>query len=635
MATSGQYETTVLGQLHEGLTPKPPAADYEYEARLITEPIPIWEEDEYDSKEHYEQEMVELVESLFEESREKYEKKKMQWASADKLIELEHILDSLVESHPEKTRIPYLPQAIEEWLAVRHGDNLRPSAAARQQAFDKIVAAGNYIMDRELDANLYNLLRLRIGIDQLKCRIGFMGITVDKYATGIFGQPGEHRLQRIDPRYVWPDPHAESWQWRDMKYLIIARPMDMSDVRKLWPDKAGKVKPMSSLSWADGREELNPDNTRGTQHMDRRNGKGEYQIGKRDRVLVMECYVRDGRTRRVPQGYDEFGEPIKNADGSIACEYVERYPRGRLIIVANGVLLRDTQNPWNHGEPPLVPFPASVTDGLFSYSPLKLLDLVDRKLNLLVKEAYASLRVHLTPQWVVDRNAFTKPSQYDEITQSPKTVFIVRPQSRIMRLPPGELPQQLFPFFEYLKDVFDQNLGVTKIDRGQLEKGSQLSAQSVIELQGAAGTRALMNKQLDREAVKQVGMKLFWNIRQFHRKKMTIIAKDPVSGEDQQLEWDSESFGTQPWDFKMEAGDTGSAEATAQDRAVKLYDRGIIDNEEVLRVLNWTNSGTVLKRMREERGRLAQLGFVKEALQHGVVSKAMSQRGPKKMGEGV
>lgn len=595
------------------------------EPNLITKPLPIWQEDKFDDIEDYREKMVRLVEDLFDESREYYVKQKSQWAGADRLYRLEHILNEMLDKHPSKTRMPYLPQAIEEWLAVRHGDDLRPSVASRQTAYDPLCAAGNYIMSQELDANRWNLLRLRVAVDQLKFGIGFVEASVNRYAKGVFGQDGEHNLERIDPRYVWPDRFAKSWRWKDMKYLIIATPMDRSDVVKLWPDR-GHLVP------ADNRYSLNRveqessegGGASGGYRLRSGSNAGDYQIGQRERVLVLKCYLRDGRMRKVPKNLDENGDPVVNADGSVDCEYVERYPNGRLVIVANGVLLRDTSNPWDHGTPGLISFPEGVSDELFSYSRIQLLDLVERKLNLLFKESYENMRVHMNNQWVIDRNAFTKPSQFDEITQDPKLVFIVRPNSRILRLPPGNLPPELFEMFSYIKDTFDQVLGVTKIDRGQLEKGSQLSADSVIQLQGASGQRQVLKKKLDREAVKELGMVMFSNFRQFYPKKMSIVAKDPSSGEDITLDWhDPKSLND--WDVKIEAGDTASAESSAQQRSVTLYDKGIIDGVEVLRVLNWSNKEEVLKRMREERTRLAELGFVKEALKLGVVSRAMSQ----------
>lgn len=597
--------------------------------RLITEPMPVWEEDDQDYEEYLE-ETVRLVESLYEESRDYYGPKKMQWRRADQLIELEHILDSLLDKHPEKTRMPLLAPSIEEWLACRYNEPVRPSVAARQAGMEQIIGAGNYLMEQELDANRWNLLRFRIGIDQLKFRIGFYKVTVDRNAKGVFGQEGEHLIERLDPRWVWPDRYATSWEWKHQKYLIIATPMDISDIQRMWPDRGRLVKPDSRLSYY-GKEEPGAlasmsGGTRMRSASDR-----EASPGKRERALVLECYLKDQRMRRVPAQYDQFHQPVLGPDGEPICEYSPRYPKGRLLIVANGVLLRDTPNPWNHGLPPIVASPACVYDGLFSFSPLEVLDILDRKLNLMVKEAYQNMRVHFNNPWVVDRNAFTKQSQYDEISQKRDLVLIVRPNARVMRLPPGELPSQTFAMFEYLRDCFDHVLGVTKIDRGQLEKGSQLAAQSVMELQGASGERQQVNKQLDTEAAREVGFLTFNNIRQFHPSKMQLQINDPATGQPVTLNWDNTEI-KNLWDFKIEAGNASGAEASAQQRATNLYDKGAIDNEELLKVYNWPQSGKVLQRMRDERTRLAQLGFVKEALKLGVTSRAMSQTGPKKQG---
>ena len=63
-------------------------------------------------------------------------------------------------------------------------------------------------------------------------------------------------------------------------------------------------------------------------------------------------------------------------DSDAECKYVPRYPNGRLLVVCGDVLLRDSGNPYDHGEPPITAFPEGPYNKLFEAPPVSFLNIL-------------------------------------------------------------------------------------------------------------------------------------------------------------------------------------------------------------------------------------------------------------------
>ena len=70
---------------------------------------------------------------------------------------------------------------------------------------------------------------------QLRCKIAFMRTDVDPDEPGPFGHDGKHKVSLVDPRCVWPDPYAKTWDWKEHAFVIISRPMDLSEIKRICP----------------------------------------------------------------------------------------------------------------------------------------------------------------------------------------------------------------------------------------------------------------------------------------------------------------------------------------------------------------------------------------------------------------
>lgn len=160
-----------------------------------------------------------------------------------------------------------------------------------------------------------------------------------------------------DPETVLPDPYAiddEDWQ-----YLILKDFMWYDRVRELWPFPAQRVRlqrgsDVVNLS-ADLRRgdlgmgmevpRLSPMNTM-MPGLPVTNSPGDA------RLCVRTLFTRDSTRVRLNNGKDQ---PLQ-LTGMAKETYKLKYPRGRMIIECNGVILFDGENPYLHGEFPIIRF---------------------------------------------------------------------------------------------------------------------------------------------------------------------------------------------------------------------------------------------------------------------------------------
>lgn len=576
-------------------------------------PAPQWMKDGYRSYREYEDTVVRLVQDFFAESKEKFGQDKLKWKRVEKLAALEHVLNFAANSDPSETRLPTLIQAIEEYMSARLDESLIPSAVSRQMAMDPLVAALNYMKDEVLDDCRFQYLKMRMRFDQLKYRIGFFYVGIDPRQEGLFGFPGRHFIDRIDPRCVWPDPYAKDWRFDQMRYLIIARPMDLTEIARTWPQHARRIAADPRLSGSrvvsrddDIEQEIN--NSAVQFQGDSALG---YQIGKRDRALVLECYIRDGRVKKVPAAYTMMGEPVRNDEGEIICKYEDRYPNGRKVVICGNVLLEDRENPYPHGQAPLVAFPESPYDGLFSFSPLEALDICDRKFNRLAKAMFNNLEVNMNSPLLLSTKAFLKPEQYKKVSVKAGAVWEVRDNTTIKRLEPGVMPPETIACINFFQKAIDSVLGVTDVSRGNLEAGTEIGAQTVQDLQAAQMRRARLKGEMDKESMQQLGYQLINNIRKWSPGTLTVVVKDPSTGEDKPLTWDDSKWDTN-WTIKVEvASSSPGAKQSFEQQAVTLFEKGVVDRQYACDALKIPPD--VPQRIEKKKKELASLGLPKEA----------------------
>lgn len=181
------------------------------------------------------------------------------------------------------------------------------------------------------------------------------GLVVGTGFLGVGWDPDEHHgfgdvtVDDVDPRTVLPDPDAvDDKKWL---YAIREQAMDLQEIRRLFPIHGWRVRPEDRWSMKDTRQA--PTGMASASYLGPMAANDTFVGGlvpgyKKARARVLDCMIRDDATEetveeaRGPDGRtltDESGAPILQA------RVTPKYPNGRRIVAANGVILFDGNAP--------------------------------------------------------------------------------------------------------------------------------------------------------------------------------------------------------------------------------------------------------------------------------------------------
>jgi len=555
----------------------------------------IWEREGFDCIEDYEAYYVRLTDDLLEQSRKKWRPAKQRWMEVDKRLELENALGVTVDARPTRTDLALIPGAVEKAIAAIIDSLPRPSVAPKQVVDEDMSGGLNYFMNEVLDSNYFDLLMARVCLDMKRFGIGIIKQSVDSSKTGPFDQPSKIVFTKTDPRYVWPDPLGKSWRWEDMKYLIVAEPSDLSDIRARWPVRGCLVQAEPTYSTrGEGDDEDNDGN--GIAMISPSHSDSGFTIGERGRALVKELWLKD-ESKKFEPDLDELGNIIYDAEGKPKGRDVKRYPNGRLIISANRRILVDTANPFRHGEPPYTFFENRLSARLFTFGDVELLARLEDKVNIIHKDMMKNARTNINSPYVVDNNAFDSPEKFKNITNEETLVIVKNAGAQVARLNQAEFPQFVFPLVGWLSDMFNDLSGVSSIMQGGIEKGAQLSADAISNLQGSSANGLKMKARLLEQALVHMGYLLQWNIRQVYTSTMEIEIQDPSSGKKVMVKWNPDA--DQP-DYSVDVQVGSSLPGTkqgAQQLSMQLYDKDAIDRQALLDSLQYPGRNQIVDRI--------------------------------------
>lgn len=182
---------------------------------------------------------------------------------------------------------------------------------------------------------------------------GFLRVQWDPNAT--FGM-GDVIVDDLDPRYALPDPDAvDDRKW---SYFIVEQTLDLMEIRRLFPTAGFRVKPENRWSVRDRNiGGMSPDSISSNIYSGPMSdstlvGKGVHGF-KKARARVLDCFVLDDSTETdIEEEKDIEGRPILDENGAPILRQTRKakYPNGRRIIGANGVILFDGPNPNPSGD---------------------------------------------------------------------------------------------------------------------------------------------------------------------------------------------------------------------------------------------------------------------------------------------
>jgi hypothetical protein len=449
-----------------------------------------------------------------------------------------------------------------------------------------------------------------------------------------FGQ-GSIVFESEDPWYCYPDKNARNVNER-CKNFVIATPTDVSELKKEYPDKAKYLKAdITDLSksfredWDDSERTKSPIDNRTILE-----GSSPYDVANTDQVLKLECYVFDD------EEIEEKNESLDTETQQPVVTYTQKlkYPQGRKICVANGILLSDGPMPLEDKLIPKVRFANYIDPRCFwGISEVEQLKGPQNIFNKIYSFVLDVLTLTGNPIWIVDHDADVDT---DNLYNRPGLVVEKAKGSEVRREEGTQLQPYVLQILDRVQNYIREVSGNQEVSQGIRPEGVT-AASAISHLQEAAQTRIRQKSRNLDATLQDFGMIYKAYVMQcydaprifrvtnaegatkyfkFHIEKrqdeqgneyriahVRNYAQDPntgayaeeLEGKEYQIRGD--------FDVKVT---TGSNLPFAKDqkfnKARQMFLDAVIDEEEYLKQAEYPNWQVVLQRVQEQRARAAQ-----------------------------
>ena len=448
-----------------------------------------------------------------------------------------------------------------------------------------------------------------------------------------------------DPIYFYPDPDAQDVN-KKCGYVIYAEPMDVRKVKRKYPKHAQYLKAdvvdfsQSVKDLAQERRQL-PNDSFATHQ-----AGSDGALGSKDQALLITCWLSP---EYLQDDYEEIEHRTENDDGSVSVEYEQRakWPTGRKIVICSKVVLEDGPNPHDDGE---LPFQRLLNYALprefWGISEVEQLEGPQKTFNKVLNFALDVLTLMGNPIWVVDTNSTVDT---DNLVNKPGLVVEKAPGTEVRREEGVQLQPYVMQLIDRLGEWFDSVSGSQDVTRGVQPTGIT-AASAISSLQEAAQTRLRLKSRLLDFYLQDLGRQ--WLSRTFqyrsapemfrltgrdgaekyfrmhveeYDKTEEVESIDPMTGApvvshvpmgekgrravvqpygpggmmniDEQKVYEIRAS----FDVRVTTGSSLFAKAEKEQRMLALFDRGIVDEEEVLKQTDYPNYEAVLQRLMQKK----------------------------------
>jgi hypothetical protein len=441
------------------------------------------------------------------------------------------------------------------------------------------------------------------------------------WGTGISCLKFNHEKDRLEyksvsPFYMFPDASAESFH---EKCGVVAHvePQDVNKIKRLFRDKEKYIKADVVDFTSEKRIDLNSIKLSSPSsdqiYVEVQGGNDNDALPE---VLLKTFYLEDDEVLE-----DEVDDPDT---GSKKLVKRLKYPNGRKVVIANDVPLYDDENEYEGDEK--YPYQRLINyilpRSFWGISEIEPLESPQRTFNKIVSGALDVLYLMGNPIWVVDS---TSGIDTRNLINQPGLVIEKEPGSEARREEGVQLQPFVLQLIDRYKEWFEQLNGSQDITRG-INPGGVTAAAAIADLQNAAQTRIrLKSKNMD-AYLQDFGQQYASRVLQFYTapRVFRLTGKDGTEkyfkmhvtkGDDGyqamvQRFTDNNLLNPTPEIYQLRGKldvrvVTGSSlpfsKVQNEQRAYSLYDRQIIDDEEVLKSLDYPNWEAVQQRKLEKQ----------------------------------
>jgi hypothetical protein len=439
-----------------------------------------------------------------------------------------------------------------------------------------------------------------------------------------------------DPFHMFPDPHSRDVNMESL-YFLTAIPTDIKKAKYKYPELGKYLKAdMIDLMNGESRTGFQSERMRAPLDSAMLMGNGSSKpldTLYKDQVLLMSAYIDPAY---LLDQFDEYPDTeIDEKTGLTKQIYIQKakWPNGRYIVTGNGVLLHDGPNPYDDGKFPYQRYNNYILPREYwGVSEVEQIMGPQKVFNKVFSFGLDVMTIMGNPIWMVPTSSGIDPEM---LTNRPGLNVEYDGDSPPQRVEGIQLPPYVLNMGETVANWMDSIAGANDITRGVAPPGVT-AAKALNFLQETSHTRIRQKSKILDRYLQSVGQQYLARVFQFYTAPR-VFRLTNIKGMEQYFQPEQQSgymkfhVERQP-DGVMTAmlqpmtgdglidvnrtkqfimrGDfdvsviTGSAlpfaKAERKDEVLNLFDRGIVDNEEVLSRLEYPNKETVLERMKEK-----------------------------------
>lgn len=579
----------------------------------------------YDPSED-ESKSIKLAESLFEKAKKARKSYDEKWVDNYRMFRGRQWKDAR-PSYRHSEVINLIFRAIQSEIPMLTDAMPKPEFVPTEPNDYELSKILNDLLDSDWTQNNWAYNLTEILYDSHLYGTGFGCVKWDELKN--YGEGGI-TFKSADPFYQFPDPFARDVN-EECRYYVEAEPLPLELLKHEYPDVAKFLKP-DVVEMGRKDKEINTQ-IRYKSPTDNRKiveGTSAFDIENKDQAIKITAYIQDMTT--VEQEEKSVGK-----DGQELVKYIKKlkYPKGRKVVVVSGVLCEDVEMEYDDNKFPYVKLNNYILPREFwGISEIEQLESPQKIFNKLISFTLDVLTLMGNPVWVVDT---TSGVDCENLQNRPGLVIEKEPNSNVQRVEGVQLQPFVLQTIDRMKMWFDDISGSTDSSRGIRPEG--VTAASAIEaLQSASNTR-LRQKSRNLDALLQnFGQMYLSRVFQYYTAPRVFRVTDNenamkyfkfhvdsvmvdgietkiarvrsyVQGEDDKyyLAPERQFELAQRFDVKIQTGSTLPFEKNrVSQESMNLFDRGIIDADEVLKNIKYPNADQVTKRMAEKAQASAQ-----------------------------
>jgi hypothetical protein len=434
---------------------------------------------------------------------------------------------------------------------------------------------------------------------------GFVGFHTAWEPDADFGQ-GNIVLETLDPRRIAIDHRVKDvTDLQKAQYIRIDTPMPLSRIQAIWPGRGADIK-------------ADPTITNINQPGRAANATWWGSVTKRP---IWQASTTSGPYEWATVSEYWLVSPQKTATGEL------EFPALRRIVRCGQVVLDDGPNPYWDGLAPIDIWDWRVHHDTYMgrsdvHEVAKLQETINRVGNAITENIILSAAITV----IADYNAL-KPEDWKKLDNRAARILKKFPGREVTFVPPPPIPSQYLQFTSILTGLMETLLGVPPAMQGRRQEG--VIASSAVEgLMVAAETLIRATARRLEYTIERVGLKLLSRVIQFYSSDRVMLIGGPTQ------DWQEYTFrrqellmpllkGVDPQtqepltetqkeetlrefftNFRFKVTPLSSMPQNRIQRglmALQLFSAGLVDQEEVLKFVEWPDWENVMRRVQQKQ----------------------------------